>query len=227
MANYVGTNGNDYKKAHKEKSPIIKRWKSWSMSGNDGNDTLIGGPKNDTLYGNSGNDRLYGNSGNDRLYGNSGIDRLYGGPGNDTLVGGVGNDTLYGDVGNDRLHGGSGNDRLHGGSGNDRLVGGFGDDEFAFYSKNEGIDRIEDFTVGSDKIKVDGNGFDGGLRSGTLSSSQFTLGSRASDSSDRFIYNNRTGALFFDADGIGGSAQVQFAKLSAGLNLTASDIVVF
>ncbi|MEQ9622316.1 calcium-binding protein [Coleofasciculus chthonoplastes] len=209
MANYVGTNGNDYKKAHKEKSPIIKRWKSWSMSGNDGNDTLIGGPKNDTLYGNSGNDRLYGNSGNDRLHG---------GPGNDRLHGGVGNDTLYGDVGNDRLHGGSGNDRL---------VGGFGDDEFAFYSKNEGIDRIEDFTVGSDKIQVDDNGFGGGLRSGTLSSSQFTLGSRASDSSDRFIYNKSTGDLFFDADGTGGLAQVQFAKLDRGLNLSSSDIVVF
>ncbi|MEQ9666817.1 hypothetical protein [Coleofasciculus sp. G2-EDA-02] len=114
-----------------------------------------------------------------------------------------------------------------GGSGNDLLHGGSGADKFAFYSKNEGIDTIIDFDVRSDKIQVDDRGFGGGLRRGTLDSSQFTIGSRASDRSDRFIYNNRTGALFFDADGIGGSAQVQFATLDRGLNLSSSDIVVF
>jgi Ca2+-binding RTX toxin-like protein len=35
-----------------------------------------------------------------------------------------------------------------------------------------------------------------------------------------------TGALFYDADGAGGNAQVQFATLSPGLALTHLDFLV-
>ncbi|NJR61684.1 MAG: hypothetical protein HC769_24320 [Cyanobacteria bacterium CRU_2_1] len=70
------------------------------------------------------------------------------------------------------------------------------------------------------------SGFSNSLNLGTISSAQFHLGSGAADSSDRFIYNQSTGALFFDRDGRGGSAQVQIATLSNRASLSHSDIVV-
>jgi Ca2+-binding RTX toxin-like protein len=56
---------------------------------------------------------LSGNDGNDSLVGGDGDDTLYGGYGNDSLVGGDGDDYLYGDDGNDFLVGGEGSDRFH------------------------------------------------------------------------------------------------------------------
>ncbi|NEN97494.1 MAG: hypothetical protein F6K50_18775 [Moorea sp. SIO3I7] len=50
MGSYTGNDLNNYFKAHKERPFIFKKWKSWKMSGNGGNDTLIGGPKNDKIY---------------------------------------------------------------------------------------------------------------------------------------------------------------------------------
>ncbi|NES01366.1 MAG: hypothetical protein F6J86_47710 [Symploca sp. SIO1B1] len=59
-----------------------------------------------------------------------------------------------------------------------------------------------------------------------LDAEEFTIGSAATRASDRFIYNDTTGALFFDPDGTGTLAQVQFAELSGGFALTNSDIFV-
>ena len=55
----------------------------------------------------------------------------------------------------DRLDGGNGNDTLIGGAGNDVLTGGRGADTFKFLSKNDGTDRITDFSVKQgDKIDI-------------------------------------------------------------------------
>jgi Ca2+-binding RTX toxin-like protein len=47
---------------------------------------------------------------------------------------------------------------------------------------------------------------------------------RAADPSGPLLtfYDDATGELFYDADGTGGLAQVQFAKMAAGLGLTAA-----
>ncbi|MEH2087704.1 MAG: calcium-binding protein [Nostoc sp.] len=136
----------------------------------------------------------------------------------DLIVGGNGNDTLDGSAGNDILIGGKGNDSLYGGSGTDT---------FAFNSFNEGIDRLDDFNATNELIRVSLAGFGGGLSPGSLSANQFTIGASATTSTERFIYNDVTGALFFDQDGSASSfTQIQFAQLSAGLALTKNNFVV-
>ncbi len=42
----------------------------------------------------------------------------------------------------------------------------------------------------------------------------------------RVLYHRATGDLLYDADGRGGTAPIQFAKLSAGLALTSADFFV-
>jgi Ca2+-binding RTX toxin-like protein len=148
--------------------------------------------------------------------------------GNDTLTGGAGNDKLYGKQGNDTLVGNAGNDILIGGLGNDILTGGAGADRFFRWRSTTGIDTIIDFQVGEDTLYVSARGFGGGLVKGSvLAADQFTVGSGASDSSSRFIYDQSTGALFFDADGTGSSEQIQIVQLSTGLAMTNTDIFVF
>ncbi len=148
---------------------------------------------------------------------------------NNTITGNTAANSLNGSAGIDVLTGGGGNDTLIGGTGNDRLTGGSGNDFFRFSSPNDRTDTISDFSKVSgnlDKIQVLASGFGGGLIAGTLASSRFILGTAATNTSQRFIYNQSTGALFFDGDGLGGTGQSQIATLSNKPGLVASDIVV-
>jgi Ca2+-binding RTX toxin-like protein len=77
-----------------------------------------------------------------------------------------------------------------------------------------------------DTISVDDTGFGGGLAVGTLLETQFVLGTAAADTSDRFIYNQSTGALFFDIDGTGATAKIQIATLTTKPVISFEDIVV-
>lgn len=65
----------------------------------------------------------------------------------------------------------------------------------------------------------------GGLRA--LAPAAFHTGTQAGDADDRIIYNLATGDLFYDADGLGGAAQVNFAVLSTKPTVTASDFEIF
>jgi Ca2+-binding RTX toxin-like protein len=218
-----------------------------TLYGGDGDDIVLGGVGNDTLYGGDGDDyincdagnniiyggagadELYGGDGDNTLYGDAGNDNLYGGTGKETLYGGAGNDALYADAGNDTLYGDDGDDIIYGGAGVDRLFGGAGKDIFGYSSPIEGIDKINDFVVSDDllRISMDGFGGSGTVGSeGVLDPSRFTLGSSATNSSQRFIYNNASGALFFDADGLGGAAQVRLAQLVGNPALTSANFYV-
>jgi Ca2+-binding RTX toxin-like protein len=199
------------------------------LFGESGNDTVRGGDGNDALVGGSGDDRLIGENGNDRLYGGIGNDRLFGGSGNDFLNGSLGNDILRGDAGNDRLIGGSGNDNLNGGLGNDILYGGADADTFTFNTAlgSDNVDTIRGFNSGADIMRLDNAVFTG-LSGGSLSATAFYVGASAVDADDRIIYNDQTGALYFDADGSAtGSAQLQFATLLGAPDLTRFDFFVF
>ncbi|MEH1889913.1 MAG: calcium-binding protein [Nostoc sp.] len=220
------------------------------------NDNIVGTNGNDTIDGSlSGNDMIDGGKGDDLLsinygyydYGNytKGITSTFNTTTNSgsitdgtnrviyknierlNIIGTNFDDLIVGSNGNDTLDGSDGNDILIGGKGNDSLIGGSGTDTFAFNSFNQGIDRLDDFKATNELIQVTADGFGGGLSIGSLKTSQFTLGASATTSTQRFIYNNITGALFFDQDGSASAfTQVQFAQLSAGLSLTKNNFAV-
>ncbi|MEH1964791.1 MAG: calcium-binding protein [Nostoc sp.] len=175
-------------------------------------------------------DNIVGSNGNDTLSGGAfGNDTINGGTGDDLLSGSDydGNSILYGGFGNDILTGNDGNDTLYGGDGNDTLYGGAGNATFAFNTYNEGVDSLYDFNATDDLIQVSANNFGGGLSTPSLKPDQFTIGTSATTLLQRFIYNNITGALFFDQDGSGsGFTQLKFAQLPAGLSLTQNNFVV-
>ncbi|WP_017655649.1 S8 family serine peptidase [Fortiea contorta] len=171
-------------------------------------------------------ENAYTGDGNDIITGNSAANVLSGGRGGDIIYGGAGDDTLLGGAGMDILRGDEGNDILVGGAGMDMLTGGLGADYFAFNSPNEGFDSITDFNVVDDTIVVSASGFGGGLVAGVLAANRFVIGSAATTTSQRFIYDRTFGSLYFDPDGTGAIAKIQFATLSTGLAMTNADILV-
>ncbi|WP_099508020.1 calcium-binding protein [Microvirga ossetica] len=54
----------------------------------------------------------------------------------------------------------------------------------------------------------------------------FHAGKAAHDANDRIVYDKKTGALFYDADGTGKMAQVKFATLTNKPVLKATDFFV-
>lgn len=188
---------------------LVKSSVSWVLADNVENLTLTGSGAIDGT----------GNSLNNILIGNTGANILRRKEGNDSIFGDLGNDTLFGGVGDDLLTGGIGQDVLTGEAGRDNfdLTG----------SRTGGYDTIVDFTLGDDTILVSKAEF--GLsqsQNTTLDSGLFRLGTSATTAGDRFIYNQTTGNLFFDADGVGSTAQVQIAQLSNKAMLTSANIIV-
>ncbi|WP_305036731.1 calcium-binding protein [Paracoccus sp. JM45] len=135
-----------------------------------------------------------------------------------------------GEVGNDRLRGGAGNDLLDGSLGADTLSGEAGADSFRFSTElgDGNIDRIADFNVTDDLIVLDSFVFDNLGGGGALAGDAFfaSTSGLAADTDDRIIYNSNSGGLFYDADGSGDDAAIQFAHISANLNLTAADFTI-
>ncbi|UVF18774.1 hypothetical protein HPT29_020135 [Microvirga terrae] len=122
----------------------------------------------------------------------------------------------------------SGHDYLNGGLGNDTLTGRDGQDTFAFSSKlgPKNVDRITDFEHADDSISL-AKAIFSKLQKGVLSKAAFWVGAGAHDKSDRIIFNEKTGALSYDADGSGTHhAAIKFAQLKAGTVLSASDFFV-
>ncbi|MHC5738753.1 hypothetical protein [Nostoc sp.] len=100
----------------------------------------------------------------------------------------------------------SNNNTLKGGNGNDSPYGEGDTDTFVFDTFfNEGLNLIPDFDAINELIQVEAASFGSGLSAGVLKTSQFTLGESATTSTQRFIYNSTTGALFFDQDGSAGA----------------------
>ena len=162
------------------------------------------------------------------LTGNAKANLLVGHDGRNTLNGVAGNDIIEGRLGNDKLDGGAGNDQLYGGLGNDNLIGGAGRDTFYFDTTlGANVDRIVAFSTRDDRIALDSDIFTALVGSSKLSSAAFYIGSSAKAADDRIIYNKSTGALSYDADGIGtAAAAIKFATLDKNLKLSAADFLI-
>ena len=168
----------------------------------------------------SGFENLTGSAFNDTLTGNGLANRIDGGAGNDIINGGAGNDTLQG---------GTGTDTLKGGAGNDMLTGGTDADTFVFdtaLNALTNVDDITDFEVGIDQIVLENSIFTKLAAIGTLSADFFHVGAGAADLNDFIIYDDATGALYYDSNGSASGQQVQFAHLDPGLTLTHTDFFV-
>lgn len=224
------------------------------LYGGDGNDALYGQAGNDVIDGGNGIDitsyadaaagvtidlgvttaqdtggagidtlssieRLVGSRYDDHITGAAAAERLIGGAGNDTVMGGAGNDIVQGDAGNDVVGGGAGNDSVYGGAGQDM---------FRFDSALNGstnVDSLRDFSSVDDTFQLSQAVFSA-IGVGTLDASAFHVGRVAEDASDRIVYDQASGRIYYDADGSGGGAQVLFARVHAGVVLTNADFEV-
>jgi hypothetical protein len=110
-----------------------------------------GGSGNDIVWSESWATRneQYGEEGDDTLYGGPNAEWTRGGPGNDLISAGAGEDILRGEADNDRVFGGDGSDLVvSGGEGNDDVNGGNGDDVVS--GDDDAVNAVS--TPGSDVI---------------------------------------------------------------------------
>lgn len=234
----VGTTGNDAYDGGGGADTIYGGNGNDVLNGGAGtdSDTLHGGAGNDVLRGNGGADFMHGGTGNDICYVDNAGDRVI-------EAAGEGLDLVYSSVdwamtagqhietlhasgkalnegvtfrGNElanTIWGGLGDDILNGGAGNDALDGANGRDQFVFSTAlgPTNVDTIAGFVDGTDAIKLDDAVF-AGLALGQLASARFAVGS-ATGLSAQIVYNQSTGALFYDSNGAGTGGATQFATL--------------
>jgi Ca2+-binding RTX toxin-like protein len=195
-----------------------------TLTGNAGNNALNGLAGADVMAGGAGNDTYFVDNAGDAVVeaSGAGTDLVYSsigyGLGNNvenlTLTG-SGNINGYGNSLANTLTGNAGNNFIAGGLGNDMLTGGGGQDTFLFDTALAGnVDTVADFNGSNDTIRLDQSVFTAITTLGTLSAAAFFAGAAAHDSDDRIIFNSATGNLFYDSDGTGAAAAVQFAHLN-------------
>lgn len=157
---------------------------------------------------------------------------LLGTPGDDVLRSGFGATLIIGLEGNDQMQADFSDDILVSGPGADALTGGGGDDRFVFDAPiRSGIDTITDFINNSrekDLIVLDRDIFTR-LRRKELSFEEVRSRKAAKASSALFVYNSRSGALFYNQNqskGGFGRAGGRFALLGKDLELSAATFLV-
>jgi Ca2+-binding RTX toxin-like protein len=222
-----------------------------NLTGNAFNQTLIGNAGANVLHGGGGVDSLIGLGGNDTYYIDVAGTQAYeaAAAGTDVIYTSVsyalaaGNEietlssnnygattaiNLTGNASAQTVVGNAGANTLNGGAGADTLYGLGGADNFDFTTALGGgnVDYIADFSVVDDTVELDDAIFAGIGTAGAFNPNAFFAGAAAHDADDRIIYNSATGQLFYDADGNGGGAAVQFATLAGNPVLTASDFQV-
>ncbi|WP_225009931.1 calcium-binding protein [Novosphingobium percolationis] len=223
-----------------------------TLYGGDGDDSVDAGTGNDLIVGGdgAGNDRYAGGAGIDTIKYTSakagiivdlsaasnqarskgsvdaagiGVDQL---AGIENVIAGNYGDTVTGN--------GSAN-TLRGMGGNDVLTGKGGADRFVFETTPSGAtnrDVITDFShAQGDRIVLSKAIFAAAGAVGTLGETQFCAAAGATaarDGDDRIVYNTSTGALYYDADGLGGAGAVQFAVVGQSVHpaLVAQDFLI-
>jgi Ca2+-binding RTX toxin-like protein len=224
--NLIGGGGNDY------------------LSGGDGDDQLTGGTGADTLLGGLGDDTYFAEESDLVVeYAGGGIDAIFASSnfvlaaGNEieflaaTGFGGTENMNLSGNEFNNAITGNEGNNRLFGGMGEDTLTGNGGADVFEFGGAIGlgHVDTITDFVSIDDLMLLDSRVFTG-MTAGLLNADAFLSGAgvtAATNAAHRIIHDTTTGKLYFDADGDGAGAAVEFAIIGADTPVFSTDFYVF
>jgi Ca2+-binding RTX toxin-like protein len=202
------------------------------LVGNLGINTLTGGAGDDIYFVQAAGATLIENPG-------AGLDTLFNYVSmtlddnvEDMRLQGTGNINGTGNSAANVLTGNSGSNTLNGKGGNDTLIGGSGADTFRFDSAlnaTTNLDTITDFSVTDDTLQLENALFTALTATGTLSADMFRSGAgitAAADANDFLIYNSSTGALYYDPDGNGSTASIQFAILTGNPALTNADFVV-
>jgi Ca2+-binding RTX toxin-like protein len=211
--------------------------------GNDGDNLINGGGGVDQLIGRGGNDTYHVDNAADQVFemGGRGIDQvrasvsytLTAGADVEVLrpfsLGSTDAIDLTGNEAGNSIYGNNGNNVLGGGDGNDQLTGAGGQNSFLFdtaLNATFNVDTITDFIAADDTILLDQTIFSSALGLGNIEDGEFRIGAAALDVNDRIVYNDVTGALYYDSDGSDGAPQIQFAALESGLALTHLDFLV-
>ena len=221
-----------------------------TLTGGDGNDLLVGGAGTDAMSGGTGDDTYVvdtaesvtelAGEGTDTVA--SSVTYTLGANVENLIITGSGSidgtgnalaNVIAGNGSANTLSGGDGADTLRGGAGNDTLTGGNGGDTFVFDSAPGlgNIDTITDFASGLDTLSLsNGAGLFAAIPTGVMDAGAFdTMGDGvAATAATRVIYDQATGALYYDADGTGAGEAMQFATLGTAVHpsLLHSDIVV-
>lgn len=248
IENLTGSSFNDKLTGNGDANTLDGGLGNDKLYGGDGADHLIGGVGNDTLDGGTGADIMEGGAGNDKFYVDDAGDRVIEAADEGTdwvyarvdyvLTENVEKLTLTGSANlngtgnalNNTIVGNDGDNVLNGSWGKDILTGGLGADTFVFdvleTTKNK--DTIKDFVHGLDHIELSVAAFSAlaGYDLGVLDPGELTFGKAATTASQHLIYNSANGGLYYDADGVGGAAQVQIAVLTGKPLIDASDIVL-
>ena len=214
------------------------------ITGNRGANVLDGKAGADSMYGGSGDDRYYVDNRADGVgeARGKGIDTVYAsvsyglGAGQyieQLLASNEASTTplrLTGNEFGNRIKGNAGDNTLNGALGADTLYGMKGKDTFVFNRNlsSANVDHLGDFSAADDTIKLDKGNFMA-ISTGTLKEGAFkdlSVAGAAVDANDRILYDKATGALFYDADGSGSKAAVQFAIVDTKATLTHADFLI-
>ncbi|WP_375287819.1 calcium-binding protein [Sphingomonas sp.] len=213
------------------------------LFGDAGRNLLIGGSGADLLDGRGDIDRMAGGAGDDIYVVDHRRDRIveYAGGGSD-LIRASSNYVLSDQVealmltgtaavdatGNalaNALTGNGAANVLRGLTGSDTLTGGGGMDIFRFDTAlGSDVDTITDFA--GDRLQLSRSIFTEVNNGAVLAETRFVTGTAAGDAGDRIIHNAVTGELFYDPDGTGAAAQVLFARVTPGTELTYADVLL-
>jgi Ca2+-binding RTX toxin-like protein len=213
------------------------------LYGGVGDDDIYGGAGDDTIFLGHGEDLADGGTGNDTVsyYARStgafinlnnqdlnagaaqdhilvNIDRINGSDAAaDTITGDSNANYLAGYGGVDSLNGDGGSDILRGGVGADILSGGTGADKFRYDAVNEGGDTISSLSTIDRFVFV--RGAFGNLAGSSVDGIHFLsrlTGNEATTVDHRFIFDQSTDSLWYDADGnANGATSVMIADINS------------
>jgi Ca2+-binding RTX toxin-like protein len=133
--------------------------------------------------------------------------------------------TIDGDAGNDTITGTALNDVIIGGAGIDTITLGAGNDAVRFNSLS-GSDTITDFSVADDSIQLARSVMTQLSGGASLTVAEFEVGTAATSTATRIVYNQSTGVLSYDANGSDAGGVTTLATFTGQPVLTVEDFSI-